>query len=387
MTSNFQFNNGGSVADVSSVAIPRSIFAQGGMWTWGYSSSGALGNNTSATSVSSPVQTIAGGSNWKIHSTSDDSVLSIKSDGTLWGWGRNTFGQLGNNTTTGRSSPIQTISSGTNWKQAAAGAYHSAAVKTDGSLWLWGRNNYGQMGNSTTTNYSSPVQTVAGGSNWEYVSCGNGVTAAIKTDGTLWLWGKNNYGNLGDNTRTSSSSPVQTVASGNNWSLVSVMSYYSAAIKTDGTLWLWGFNNYGQLGDNSIASSSSPVQTVAGGTNWKAVSLGSVHSIALKTDGSLWTWGQNFYGQLGDNTTTYKSSPVQTVAGGLNWKSVSGGGYLSGAIKKDGSLWTWGLNTSGQLADNTTVNKSSPVQTAAGGTSWKAVSMGQQFGSAITDIY
>lgn len=165
------------------------------------------------------------------------------------------------------------------------------------------------------------------------------------------------------------------------------MGYYSAAIKTDGTLWLWGFNNYGQLGDNSISSSSSPVQTVAGGTNWKAVSLGFVHSIALKTDGSLWTWGQNFYGQIGDNTTTYKSSPVQTVAGGLNWKSVSGGGYLSGAIKKDGSLWTWGLNTSGQLADNTTVNKSSPVQTVAGGINWKAVSMGQQFGSAITDIY
>jgi alpha-tubulin suppressor-like RCC1 family protein len=162
----------------------------------------------------------------------------------------------------------------------------------EGNLWAWGYNNYGQLGTGNITDYSSPVQTVASGLNWKTITCTTtqGSAGGIKTDGTLWLWGDNQWGQLGDNTTTNRSSPVQTVAAGTNWKQVSMGRFNTGAIKTDGTLWLWGRNNNGQLGDNSTTQQNSPVQTIAGGTNWKQVSGGIA---AIKTDGTLWLWGDN----------------------------------------------------------------------------------------------
>lgn len=157
---------------------------------------------------------------------------------------------------------------------------------------------------------------------------------------------------------------------------------YSAAIKTDGTLWTWGENSYGQLGDNSTTNRSSPVQTVAGGT-WIDVNCGRGHTIAIKTDGTLWAWGLNTNGQLGDNSITHRSSPVQIISSGNNWKYVSAGGYHSSAIKTDGTLWTWGRNNKGQLGTNDITHRSSPVQTIAGGSTWKVFGMGDECSSAI----
>jgi alpha-tubulin suppressor-like RCC1 family protein len=212
----------------------------------------------------------------------------------------------------------------------------------------------------------------SGGINWKEVVCGGSHTAAIKTDGTLWLWGTNTNGRLGDNTTVAKSSPIQTVAAGTNWNQVSIRNH-NAAIKTDGTLWLWGGNINGRLGDNTIVSKSSPVQTVAGGTNWKQVSCGFDHTSAIKTDGTLWVWGDNQYGQLGTNNLTNYSSPVQTISGGTNWKQVSQGGFSTAAIKTDGTLWVWGSNGSGQLGTNDRTNRSSPVQTISAGNNWKTV--------------
>ena len=192
----------------------------------------------------------------------------------------------------------------------------------------------------------------------------------------LWGWGENSTGQLGDNTRTSTSSPIQTVAGGTNWKNVAVGTEGSAAIKTDGTLWLWGNGLYGQLGDNTITNKSSPVQTVAGGTNWKNVAVGAYQFSAIKTDGTLWGWGLNSTGIIGDSTTTRKSSPVQTVAGGTNWKQVSVGAGAVTAIKTDGTLWTWGSNGDGMLGDNTTTSKSTPIQTVSAGTNWKQAAAG-----------
>jgi alpha-tubulin suppressor-like RCC1 family protein len=160
----------------------------------------------------------------------------------------------------------------------------------------------------------------------------------IKTDGTLWLWGNNGYGELGDNTTAGTSSPVQTVSAGTNWKQVACGRYITAGIKTDGTLWTWGYNGNGQLGVNDITHRSSPVQTVSGGTNWKLVSGGSYsnHFVAFKTDGTLWLWGNNGSGQLGDNSITHRSSPVQTVAGGTNWKYIGNSGrYHTACIRDD----------------------------------------------------
>jgi alpha-tubulin suppressor-like RCC1 family protein len=360
------------------------------LWMWGDNSNGRLGDNTGA-SRSSPVQTIAGGINWKQVSCGLYTAAAVKTDGTLWTWGRNDYGQLGDNTTTNRSSPVQTITGGTNWKQVSCGALHTACIKADGTLWTWGQNSYGQLGDNFDYSISSPTQTITGGSNWKQVACGEEHTAAIKTDGTLWLWGFNGYGQLGDNTTViKRSSPVQTVTGGTNWKQVDCGYDHTAAIKTDGTLWTWGRNNNGQLGNNTVTNRSSPIQTITGGTNWKQVACGYRHTAAIKTDGTLWLWGLGTSGQLGDNTGTSRSSPVQTVTGGTNWKQVDCTKRRSlkaatAAVKTDGTLWTWGANDRGQLGDNTFTNRSSPVQTIMRGTTWKQVACGYQYMAAIAD--
>ena len=373
---------------VTDYAMIDQYASTGSLWLWGYNDSaaaqaGVLGDNTSV-SKSSPVQTVSGGTNWKQVAAGLYHAAAIKTDGTLWTWGYNSTGTLGDGSSiVNKSSPIQTVSGGTNWKQVAGGQSHAAAIKTDGTLWTWGYNAQGQVGDNSITHRSSPIQTVSGGTNWKLVAGGKYHTVAIKTDGTLWLWGYNSGGQLGDNTSTHRSSPVQTIAGGTNWKSVSGGSAHTVAIKTDGTLWTWGQNTLGQLGDNTRINKFSPVQTIAGGTNWKSVSSGIAYTAAIKTDGTLWLWGHNNYGQLGDNTIVHRSSPVQTVSGGTNWKQVAGGGFNIASIKTDGTLWTWAYNAQGQLGDNTIVHRSSPIQTVSGGTNWKLVAAGQQHTSAI----
>jgi alpha-tubulin suppressor-like RCC1 family protein len=169
---------------------------------------------------------------------------------------------------------------------------------------------------------------------------------------------------------------VQTVSGGTNWKQVACTIYNTAAIKTDGTLWTWGYNVYGILGTNDITTRSSPIQTVAGGTNWKQVACGVNHIGAIKTDGTLWMWGRNINGQLGTNDVTQRSSPIQTVSGGTNWKQVSCGAFHTRAIKTDGTLWMWGYNTNGELGTNDITDRSSPIQTVAGGANWKQFGFG-----------
>jgi alpha-tubulin suppressor-like RCC1 family protein len=380
MPTPFKFKNAdNTTVDFEDYYVRADYFRSGNLWAWG----GNVGDNTSV-SKSSPVQTIAWGSNWKQVACGSNHAAAIKTDGTLWTWGSNSNGRLGDNTTTNRSSPVQTVAFGTNWKQVSSGFRTTAAINTDGTLWVWGGNSYGDLGDNTQTDRSSPVQTVAFGTNWKQVSAGYYHTAAIKTDGTLWLWGRNLYGQLGDSTRTSKSSPVQTIAGGTNWKQVSAGSVTTTAIKTDGTLWAWGINN--GTGSGMI---SWPIQILGGGTNWKEVftSLGGYgtgidHSAAIKTDGTLWLWGRNQLGQLGNNTAGNPgtaTSPIETIAGGKNWKQVSCLGQSTKAIKTDGTLWSWG----GNVGDNTSVSKSSPVQTIAFGTNWKQVAGGTLTAAAI----
>jgi alpha-tubulin suppressor-like RCC1 family protein len=386
MKTNYSVTNGGLASDFGDLFVPRNLFSSGGLWTWGYNTLGQLGNNNTL-ARSSPVQTVSGGTNWKQVARGFYHTAAIKTDGSLWLWGYNPYGALGNNNTLARSSPVQTVSGGTNWKLVAAGGDHTAAIKTDGTLWLWGYNTTGQLGTNDGINQSSPVQTVSQGTNWKSVDCGNRHTAAVKTDGTLWTCGRNVYGALGNNNATAQSSPVQTVSQGTNWQSVACGADHTAAIKTDGTLWLWGQNYNGQLGNNNSTNQSSPVQTVSQGTNWKLVACGGFHTAAIKTDGTLWLWGRNTNGPLGNDAGGDRSSPVQTVSQGTNWKLVACGGYHTAAIKTDGTLWLWGRNTDGQLGNGSTADLYSPVQTVSQGTNWKSVAGGYSHTIATTDIF
>jgi alpha-tubulin suppressor-like RCC1 family protein len=382
----YNYTENGVAYSFDDVFVPADAFREGTLWTWGENYSGQLGNNT-AISRSTPVTTFAGETNWKQVAGGTSHTSAIKTDGTLWGWGYNTDGELGDNTTTQRNTPVTTLAGGTNWKQVACGGDYTAAIKTDGTLWTWGYNLFGALGDNTTTQRITPVTTFAGGTNWKQVAGGSYHTAAIKTDGTLWTWGYNVSGQLGDNTTIDRSTPVTTFAGGTNWKQVACGNAYTAAIKTDGTLWTWGYNLYGQLGINNTTSPiCTPVTTFAGGTNWKQVTCGGFHTAAVKTDGTLWTWGLNANGSLGNNTTTQRNIPVTTFAGGTNWKQVACGNAHTAAIKTDGTLWTWGENYSGQLGNNTATNRSTPVTTFAGGTNWKQVAGGGNHTSATTYI-
>ena len=391
-TTNFKNSSG---TDIGNTLVEKSYlidrypeladtFKQAGAWGWGYNYLNNLGDGTT-TLRSSPVQVLGGGTNWTILSSGLYHTAGIKSDNTLWVWGYDDVGQLGINSSGTRETPVQTVAAGTNWKQVDCGHKFTAAIKTDGTLWTWGRNNQGQLGNGTTTNNPSPVQIA--GTTWKLVSAGFESTGAIKTDGTLWTWGINEWPNvtLGDGTSTTKSSPVQIA--GTTWKQISMGRRNAAAIKTDGTLWCWGDRGDGGVGDGSTSAfvaMSSPIQTTAGGTNWKQVSVGLGCVLAVKTDGTLWSWGNGSYGQIGDGAATTRSTPIQIA--GTTWKQVDKSNYYkSAAIKTDGTLWTWGANPYGDLGDNTTTDKSSPVQIYGNGTNWKFVSCGHYFMVAIRD--
>ena len=359
------------------------------LWVWGTGSAGRLGNAVTTGSISTPITTFSGGTNWKQVSGGlfFSHTAAIKTDGTLWTWGAGSAGKLGNAVTTGNiSTPVTTFAGGTNWKQVSSGDTHIVAIKTDGTLWTWGNNIFGGLGNAAITSRSTPVTTFAGGNNWKQVSCGYFHTVAIKTDGTLWTWGFGGLGRLGNAVTTGNiSTPVTTFAGGNNWKQVSCGYSHTAAIKTDGTLWTWGRGTFGVLGNATITSTSTPVTTFAGGTNWKQVSGGEGHTTAIKTDGTLWIWGRGTYGRLGNAVTTGDmSTPITTFAGGTNWKQVNCGGSHTSAIKTDGTLWTWGRGTYGRLGNAvTTTSISTPVTTFAGGNNWKQVIAGNAHTAAV----
>jgi alpha-tubulin suppressor-like RCC1 family protein len=309
---------------------------------WGATNDGRLGINVIGVgNRSNPVTTFAGGNDWKSVACSNGSTFAIKTDGSLWVWGFNNNGQLGTNDLTARGTPVTTFAGGNNWKQSfSCAATTIAAIKTDGTLWVWGGNSVAQLGTNDKNNRSTPVTTFAGGTNWKQVALGNQHTAAIKTDGTLWTWGRNNEsgqgGNLGTNDTTERVTPVPTFAGGTNWKQVSCGSLFTAAVKTDGTLWTWGSGTDGKLGINAASTNrTTPVTTFAGGNNWKQVSCIDFHISAIKTDGSLWVWGANGSGQLGTNDAITRSTPVTTFAGGNNWKQVSAGGAFTTAIQSN----------------------------------------------------
>jgi len=286
------------------------------------------------------------------------SMSAIKTDGTLWVWGDNSKGALGLNDTNGRSSPIQIP--GTDWKQTTNGYRTTHAVKTNGELWSAGYGEYGQLANNLSGHpgsRSSPIQIP--GTTWKSVAAQGYAVSAIKTDGTLWAWGLNEAGGLGQNNKTVYSSPRQIP--GTTWKACHGGYTGIAGVKTDGTLWTWGSNANGQLGHNNQTQYSSPKQVP--GTNWAACAMDN-SAVAVKTDGTLWTWGGNHNGQLGHNNVVFYSSPVQIP--GTTWntgeKTLAQNQRTSAAMKTDGTMWMFGRQTSGQFGLNSTDQYSSPVQ-------------------------
>ncbi len=274
--------------------------------------------------------------NWASVSAGVNYVVAIKTDGTLWAWGANTNGQLGDGTKIDKSNPVQ-IGTETNWASVACGQSHTLAIKTDGTLWAWGFNLFGQLGDGSIVTKTSPVQ-IGTDNHWSSISAGDYFSLAIKTDGTLWSMGYNNKGQLGLGNTISTRAPFK-IGTSSNWATVSAGSGFAAAIMTDGTLWVWGNNVNYELGDGTVVNKPSPMQI--GSNDWATVSCGYNHVLGIKTDGTLWAWGGNYYYQLGNNNTSPGYSP-EKIGSSSNWVTVTASKYQSCAIQTNGAILTWG---------------------------------------------
>jgi len=364
------------------------------MYSWGWGCNGSLGDNTTVTK-SSPVSVVGGFTDWRQVSvgglggagSNNAFGLAVRTNGTAWAWGNGSGGKLGNGTTTNHSSPVSVIGGFTDWCQVSTSRFNngfSLAVKQNGTAWAWGCNNYGQIGDNTTVSKSSPVSVVGGFTDWCQISAGGRHSLAVRQNGTAWAWGRGGYGPLGDGTAVNKSSPVSVVGGFTNWCQVSGGYNFSLGLRTNGTLWAWGYGNQGQLGIGCLVFYPlSPLSVVGGFTDWCQVSAGSTHSLGVRQNGTAWAWGNNASGRLGDNTTVNKSSPVSVVGGFTNWCQVAAGGLHSLGLKQDSTPWAWGDGTDGRLGNNCTTNRSSPVSVVGGFTDWCQVSAGYSTSAGI----
>jgi alpha-tubulin suppressor-like RCC1 family protein len=353
------------------------------LWVWGMNQHTQFGNYKNK----NVFQPVASPSSWKKASTPISSfsghTLAIASNGTLWSWGQNNDGQLGIGTTyTHKVLPVQ-VGTSADWKQVTNGNFASLAIRENGTLWAWGRNTYGVLGTGTgTSNILTPFQ-VGTDTTWNQVSAGNEHVLAIKENGTLWAWGRNNQGQLGIGSTVDQVTPVQ-VGTETTWVWVSAGLQFSTALKSDGTLWTWGSNSHGQLGRVGVTNIPGLVNS---SNPWKTVAAGGYHTVGIKQDSTLWAWGRNDYGQMGNNTSTNSSAPFLINSSPV-WLKIGTGLEHSLAIKTDSTLWVWGRNTNGQTGDTieylTALPKTIVPKMIPSTSTWKEIDGGNINSIAIT---
>jgi len=335
------------VADDSNFSF--GIKSDGTLWAWGNNADGQLGIGT--TTLQRIPVLVDNSKKWKSvaigenGSNSKPFVLALKTDGTLWSWGDNGAGQLGDGTTTSRNTPAQ-VGTDTDWTEIAAGNSFGVALKANGTLWLWGNVlNLGASNSMTTAQYGLD-------SDWVKVAAGQHIMA-IKSNGTLWGWGNNGNGQIGNGTTVTPVTVPYQIQPGQTWQSVSVNYSSTHALRSDHTLWSWGFQGMGSLGQGTDGGGGGNVTTpgqIGVDSNWARVVSGAYNTMAIKTDGTLWGWGWNLSSSLGDGTDLKRVSPVP-IGSDTDWQSVAVGGYFGIGLKTDGAFWGWGDNSSGQLGD------------------------------------
>ena len=325
--------------------------ADGSVWAWGRNFAGQLGTGTLA-EESSPVQVMTGGV--VQIAAGRFSSLVLKADGSVWAWGHNNSGQVGDRTKLPKvvPAPVQVFAPGSGVVAIEAGHDFCYALKNDGSLWGWGWNNTRQLGpltiaaNADTPNYSMrPFQVLSARNGLVTIQAGHDFALALRADGSLWGWGNNEWGQLGNgpHARQWPPLPLQEQLLGNGVIAVAAGFGHVLALRADGSVWSWGHNFHAQLGHSpALKIQPEPAQVLPPGGGVIAVAAGSHHSLALKADGSVWAWGRNNGGQLGDGTLVNKAAPVQVLAPGSGVIAITAAGAHTLALKADGSVWEWG---------------------------------------------
>ncbi|MCM8806244.1 MAG: FG-GAP-like repeat-containing protein [Candidatus Omnitrophica bacterium] len=358
--------------------LAHTVFLQneGTVWTWGLNSSGQLGNgNNENSSVPVPYAVLE---SVKAVSAGMYHTAALKTNGTVWAWGNNDKGQLGNGSSVPYSaSPVQ-VSNLSQIVEISCGGNHNLALKNDGSVWAWGKNDSYQLGlgHFYGTSYLLEPKQVVGSEEIGYltdvirVSAGYDFSLALRKDGSVWAWGGNSWGQLGTGNTTDSFYPlkinglsdIKGISAGGS----GIFGIHAMAVKSDGSVWCWGANNKGQLGDGTNTDRYLPVQVKGeNGTgflsNIRKIAAGGTHSLALDKDGNVWAWGDNTYGQLGNGTNNDSVYPVKAM-GLSEIKMIAAGQKHSMAIDKDGNVWIWGQNISGQIGNNSQINSNIPVK-------------------------
>ena len=329
------------------------VKTDGTLWAWGDNSFGRLGvgdteDRHSPVKVMDNVSTITAFNIENDGYYTWDSAFVVKVDGTLWAWGRNNHGQLGVGDTEDRYTPVKVMD---NVSTIALGYRDSTyAVKTDGTLWAWGNNYWGQLGVGDTKNRYAPVKVM---DNVSTITTNGGTAYVVKADGTLWAWGNNDYGRLGVGDVKNRYAPVKVA---DNVSTITASDYSVYVVKADGTLWAWGWDGYDDLGIDNNVSTDTPVKVT---DNVSAFIHSVSSSFAVKTDGTLWAWGRNEYGQLGVGDTETRYVPVKVTD---DVSAITTNGGTAFAVKTDGTLWAWGNNGWGQLGVGDTETRYVPVK-------------------------
>ena len=384
---NFVLKNKKIIQTVNGNGYSLALSADSTIYTWGRNEYGQLGNGVTATNSPVPVAVKTAGTPMEGKTITQLSAkvwyaLALASDGTVYSWGFNSWGQLGNGTSgaaNNASAPVAVKTVGTPMEgktivQVAAGATHSLALATDGTIYAWGKNEYGQLGNDSTTNSPVPVAVKTAGTPMDgktiiQIHAGYEHSLALASDGTVYVWGRNNSGQLGKNDATDAHIPaaVQTLGTpmaGKVIVQLAAGNSQSMALASDGTVYTWGWNQYGQLGNGTTTNSRIPVAVATTGTplagkTISQIAAGNAHALAMTDDGAIYSWGWNQYGQLGNGTTTNSRIPVAVVTTGtpLAGKTItqitSGGSPNSLVLADDGAMYTWGWGQYGQLGDST----------------------------------
>ncbi|MFZ1410102.1 MAG: hypothetical protein WAS07_01425 [Micropruina sp.] len=307
----------------------------------------------------------------------------VTASGGLTCWGDNTHGQIGDGTTTIRLTPRAVTGLASGVQAVTTGAEHTCAVTAAGEVTCWGKNNSGQLGDDSEEDQTSPVAVVGLDSGVRSVAAGTEHTCAVTSGGAVLCWGDNTNGQLGDGTTSLQSTPVQVGGLRSGVRAVAAGAEHSCAVTDDGTVWCWGRNTSGQLGDGTTEDHSTPVAVVGLGAGAQAISAGGAHTCALTSGGALKCWGSNTYGKLGAGYAD-QSSPVDVVGLGAGVQAISAGADHTCAVTAEGALKCWGSNTYGQLGDGSVVDQSTPVDVVGLGSGVRGVSAGRHHTCAMT---
>lgn len=355
-------SGGGSVfSQICAGALSTcAVRSDSSLWCWGDNDKGQLRLSSSDDRLS-PAE--VAGISWRQVACGQYHACAVRSDGTLACWGNNESGQLGVATAAFTSNQQTEVGDGP-WQSVTAGEYQTCAIKADGSLWCWGDNSSGQVGSTAGARSAVPVQVA--GTGWVQVSSNYLHTCAIKQDGTLWCWGLNADSQLGPGLTAASLVSVPEQVAGDAWVQVSTGLGHTCATKQDRSLWCWGGNQRGQLGNPSIAMVEGSVsgEPVAVSGEWLSVAAGEEHTCGVRSDGSLWCWGDDAQGQLGDGQSLPEGAPVAVGASGTRWQTVTAGSAHTCAVASDGTPWCWGGNSHGQLGIGSRESRQAPARVA-----------------------